>query len=156
MKEQSFINSNLKIKDYLELDISKIREFILILEEHLHKCEKEGKFVEAELTFNKLKQFKRLENEKLIIEAKHSSKLSKQYNEKNLNDELEQFNKEKDNDLKELEEKIEIHRNEILKKHDREEIELKEYFQNKYPKQPKPPSELLNLRKILEESVKHK
>jgi len=156
MNEQSLNNSHVNIKDYLELDLSKIREFTNILEEHLQKCEDEGRFVEAELTFNKVKQFKKIEKEKLIKEAKQSSKIIKKKVEKSLNEELEQYNLEMDSSLKELNEKIELHRNEIVKRQDQEMNELKDYFENKYPKEPRPPSELLNLKKILGEAVKHK
>jgi hypothetical protein len=156
MNEQSLNNSHVNSKDYLELDLSKIKEFINILEEHLQKCEKEGRFVEAELTYNKLKQFKKIEKEKMIKDSKQSSKICKKKMENSLNEELEKFNTEMDSSLKELKEKIELHRNEIIMKQDQEMNELKDYFENKYPKEPRPPSELLNLKKILGEAVKHK
>ena len=70
--------------DYSELDISKIREFMQdklynftinfskILEEHQDKCEKSGRFVEAEMAKQRVAQFKKLEEEKLLNETKRT------------------------------------------------------------------------------------
>ena len=42
------------------------------MEEHQDKCEKSGRFVEAELAKNKVTQFKKVENEKLLNETKRT------------------------------------------------------------------------------------
>ena len=43
-----------------------------ILEEHQDKCEKNGKFVEAEMAKQRVAQFKKLEEEKLLNETKRT------------------------------------------------------------------------------------
>lgn len=41
-----------------------------ILEEHQLKCEKEGKFVEAEMARQRVNQLKKIEEDKLFLEKK--------------------------------------------------------------------------------------
>lgn len=43
-----------------------------ILEEHQDKCEKSGKFVEAEMAKQRVAQFKKIEEDKLLNETKRN------------------------------------------------------------------------------------
>jgi hypothetical protein len=49
-----------------------IIKFSKILEEHQDKCEKSGRFVEAEMAKQRVAQFKKLEEEKLLNETKRT------------------------------------------------------------------------------------
>ena len=70
--------------------------------------------------------------------------------------ELDQFNEKWDSDYKRLEsrwEEIFARSNEQQE----EEVKIKaEEFENKYPKNPKPTSETINLNKTLEHAIKNK
>jgi hypothetical protein len=43
-----------------------------LLEEHQDKCEKSGKFVEAEMAKQRVTQFKKIEEEKLLSDTKRT------------------------------------------------------------------------------------
>lgn len=49
-----------------------IIKFRKLLEDHQRKCEKTGKFIEAELAMNRVVQLKKVEEEKLLIETKRT------------------------------------------------------------------------------------
>ena len=104
----------------------------------------------------KVIQFKKLEEEKKIMELKkfHSeqkSKIDTEYKE-----ELDIFNDSWDQRFAELNEKYENLQNNLNERFEKElEDDLAE-FEQIYPKEPKPPIEMLNLQKMLEQAVKLK
>jgi len=143
-------------RDLEEMDISKIQEFIKILEEHQLKCETNGKFVEAEMARQKVLQFKKMEEEKIVMNLKklhfdQKAKIDSEYKE-----ELDLFNNNWDGNFAELNDKYEAAQNQLNEKFQKEQEENIMFFEEKYPKQPKPPNEILNLQKTLEQAVKLK
>ena len=126
------------------------------MEEHQLKCEHGGRFVEAEMARQKVLQFKKLEEEKKIMELKkfHSEQKSKidiEYKE-----ELDIFNEDWDQRFADLNEKYETLQQNLNEKFQKEiDDSIVEYEQN-CPKEPKPPIEMLNFQKMLEQAVKQK
>ena len=67
-------------REFLEMDMSKLKEFMYlyfflfrkILEDHMNKCENQGRFVEAEMAFQRIKQFEKIIEAKELIELKAS------------------------------------------------------------------------------------
>jgi len=157
MNESRFNNSQVfSSRDLEEMDIAKIQEFIKILEEHQLKCETNGRFVEAEMARQKVVQFKKLEEEKTVLNLKkghfdQKSKVDSEYKE-----ELDLFNNEWDGKFAELNEKYELTQKQINEKFQKEQEENIMLFEEKYPKLPKLPNEVLNLQKTLEQAVKQK
>ena len=126
------------------------------MEEHQLKCEHGGRFVEAEMARQKVLQFKKLEEEKKIIELKkfhteQKSKIDIEYKE-----ELDIFNEEWDHRFAELNEKYESLQGNLNERFQKEDEDSITDFEQTYPKEPKPPIEMLNLQKMLEQAVKLK
>jgi hypothetical protein len=157
MNESRFNNSHIfSSRDLEEMDISKIQEFIRILEEHQLKCEGNGRFVEAEMARQKVLQFKKLEEEKKVMNLKklhfdQKSKIDQEYKE-----ELDHFNAEWDSKFADLNERYEALQKQLNEKFQKEQEENIMAFEQKYPKEPKAPVEILNLQKTLEQAVKMK
>ena len=126
------------------------------MEEHQLKCEQGGRFVEAEMARQKVLQFKKLEEEKKLMELKkyHSEQKSKidiEYKQ-----ELDIFNEIEDQKFAELNEKYENLQGCLNEKFQKEVEDNVGDFEQTYPKEPKPPIEMLNLQKMLEQAVKPK
>ena len=120
------------------------------------KCEQAGRFVEAEMARQKVIQFKKLEEEKKIMElkkfhAEQKSKIDIEYKE-----ELDMFNQDWDQRFAELNERYESLQINLNEKFQKEVEDNIADFEQKYPAQPKPPIEMLNLQKMLEQAVKQK
>ena len=77
------------------------------MEEHQLKCEQSGRFVEAEMAKQKVIQFKRLEEEKKILELKKFHDEQKGKIEIEYKEELDIFNEDWDYRFAELNEKYE-------------------------------------------------
>jgi hypothetical protein len=130
--------------------------FRSLLEEHMDKCEKSGKFVEAELAKQKVIQLKKVEEEKILQETKlnHEEYLAQM--EVNQKEELARFNELWDKNFYEMSNRFTEQENN-LKIQQQKEIENKiEDFNNNYPEFPKPNCEILDLNKKLEGLVKQK
>jgi hypothetical protein len=143
-------------RDLGDMEIGKIQEFIKILEEHQLKCEQGGRFVEAEMARQKVLQFKKLEEEKKVMELKkfhgeQKSKIDIEYKE-----ELDIFNEDWDQRFAELNEKYENLQGNLNERFQKEAEDCMADFEQKYPKEPKHPIEILNLQKMLEQAVKQK
>ena len=125
-----------------------IEEFIEILEEHCKNCENEGKYVEAEMAKNRIKELKEQKKQMDLEEL-----MNRQQNE---NIELEEthilefnnFNQDWDKRMN----AFQIHSSTLIKdleqKHITKHEEWKEKLDEKIPIKFKPSSELLNLRRI--------
>ncbi|CAI2376064.1 unnamed protein product [Moneuplotes crassus] len=125
-----------------------IEEFIEILEEHCKNCENEGKYVEAEMAKNRIKELKEQKKQMDLEEL-----LNRQQNE---NIELEEthilefnnFNQDWDKRMN----AFQVHSSTLIKdleqKHINKHEEWKEKLDERIPIKFKPSSELLNLRRI--------
>ncbi len=82
--------------DLIQLDLEKIRECISILEEYRLKCVEEENFSKAKEALERINQFKKIEEEKMKIEAEKIYKNQKEVVEQKQNSELETFNKNMD------------------------------------------------------------
>lgn len=122
----------------------------------MDKCEKSGKFVEAELAKQKVIQLKKVEEEKVVLEAKVRHEEYIRQLEASQKEELDRFNEMWDKDFYEMNNKFTQQENNLKEEHQRE-VETKiEEFNTSYPENPKPNSELLTLNKTLEQLVKQK
>jgi hypothetical protein len=133
--------------------LKKIRK---LLEEHQLKCEKAGKFVEAELAKQRVIQFKKLEEDKALMEIKKRHADMKIQVENEQKEELENFNQKWDNDFYNLNFQYGEAEKKLGADHDSEMNAIIEEFNAKYPEIPKPSAELLNLNKVIDSLVKQK
>lgn len=125
-----------------------IEEFIEILEEHCKQCEQSGKYVEAEMAKNRIKDLKEQKKQMDMDEL--------QTRQQNENIELEEthimefnnFNQEWDKRMNEFQ----VHSSQLIKaleeKHISEHEEYRNSMEVRLPLKFKPSPELLNLRKI--------
>ena len=150
------LNKSASTQDFMEMDLHKIREFIAILEEHQLKCEQSGRFVEAEMAKKKVEQFKKIEEEKLILDKQANHQETKLRIENEFKEELDIFNQEWDINFSELNEKYEGNKQNLLNQNQQEIETFIHDSENKYPKEPKAATELLNLQRILDQVVKQK
>lgn len=159
LSQTSFYSNKPKtneIPEFNDMDIARIREFIQILEEHQMKCEKEKKFVDAEIAKQKVSQLKQVEKEKILndIRFNHEEELSAFESEKQ--QAFEEFNREWNSSHKELFDKFEEF-DQRLKKNQQAEINDKIVeIDNKFLPIVKPTSEILNLTKILNGLIRQK
>jgi hypothetical protein len=133
-----------------------IEEFIEILEEHCKQCEQSGKYVEAEMAKNRIKELKEQKKQMDMDEL-----LTRQQNE---NIELEEthilefnnFNQEWDKRMNEFQ----VHSSQLIKaledKHISEHENYRKEVEDNTPIKFRPSPELLNLRKIQVSLAKQK
>lgn len=133
-----------------------IEEFIEILEVHCQECEEKGKYVEAEMAKNRIKELKEQKKQMDMDEL--------QTRQQNENIELEEthimefnnFNQEWDKRMNEFQ----VHSSQLIKaleeKHISEHEEYRNSLEEKLPIKFKPSPELLNLRKIQVNLAKQK
>jgi hypothetical protein len=127
-----------------------------LLEEHQTKCESGGRFVEAEMAKQRVNQFKKIENQKLLRELKQGQDNRKKQMEEEHKIELDTFNEDQDRKLFELNEKYEEDQKNMMDAHESEIAVKTEEFNREFPVEPKYSTEYLNLTKILEGLVKQK
>ena len=104
----------------------------------------------------KVIQFKKIEEEKQIIEMKSLHQEQKGQLDIEYKQELDTFNEDWDKRFFDLNEEYEKKQQILLEEHQKEIDEIVNEFEEKYLKQPKPPTELLNVQKMLEQAVKQK
>mmetsp|Transcript_93571 Transcript_93571/g.267722 ORF Transcript_93571/g.267722 Transcript_93571/m.267722 type:complete len:209 (+) Transcript_93571:173-799(+) len=134
---------------------SAVADFLQILEEHRKNCERQGKYVEAEIAKNRLEELK-LHEENRRKEAMRSRQLAERLGVEEAHMlEYQQFNMDWDRKMGEYEQ----HANELVEAmRDRHKNELKEFQETLLQKQQRPKfsRELLNLRRIQEHLAKQK
>ena len=126
------------------------------MEEHQLKCEQSGRFVEAEMAKQKVIQFKRLEEEKKILELKKFHDEQKGKIEIEYKEELDIFNEDWDYRFAELNEKYENIQKNLNERFQKDIEDQLAEIELKSPKEAKHPIEVLNLQKMLEQAVKQK
>jgi len=134
---------------------SAVQDFLQILEEHRKNCERQGKYVEAEIAKNRLEELK-LHEENRRKEAMRSRQIAERLGVEEAHMlEFQQFNIVWDKKMAEYEE----HADELVEAmRERHQGELREFQRKLLSKQQKPKfsRELLNLRKIQEHLAKQK
>jgi len=134
---------------------SAVADFLQILEEHRKNCERQGKYVEAEIAKNRLEELK-LHEENRRKEAMRSRQLAERLGVEEAHMlEYQQFNMDWDRKMGDYE----LRASEIVETmRDRHKSELKDFQQNLLQKQQRPKfsRELLNLRRIQEHLAKQK
>lgn len=152
-EDEGLDQDNEKGQDEGEADIE---EFIEILEEHCKQCEANGKYVEAEMAKNRIKELKEQKKQMDLDEL--------QTRQQNENIELEEthilefnnFNQEWDKRMNEFQ----MHSAQLVKaleeKHIAQHEEYRGSLEGKLPDKFKPSPELLNLRRIQVNLAKQK
>jgi len=134
---------------------SAVQDFLQILEEHRKNCERQGKYVEAEIAKNRLEELK-LHEENRRKEAMRSRQIAERLGVEEAHMlEFQQFNMVWDKKMSEYEK----HAEELLQAmKERHGNDLREFQQKLMEKQSRPKfsRELLNLRKIQEHLAKQK
>lgn len=144
------------MNEYNEMDVNRIREFIIILEEHQIKCEKSRKFVDAEIAKQKVAQLKQVEKEKVLSDMKLQHEEEINTFEIQRNSAFMEFNTEWDKNYTELMDKF-AEFEEKLKVQQQEDLNSRVIdFDKKFCPIVKPTSEILNLTKILNGLIRQK
>ena len=134
---------------------SAVQDFLEILEEHRKNCERQGKYVEAEIAKNRLDELK-LHEENRRREAMRSRQIAERLGVEEAHMlEFQQFNMIWDKKMQDYEE----HAEQLVKAiKERHASELRDYQKKLIGKQirPKFSKDLLNLRKIQETLAKQK
>ena len=144
-------------KQFLKLDLDKIRDLIDILEEHLQSCIKKEDINLANSTKQRIILLKKIEKEKMMMEAKIIYSNQRELVQDKMKVELDNFlsnlNQEYENILQEYNNQ----EKEMNKMHEKEIDEFKQNFEINYRTQePKPSKECLNWIKIKEYALKQK
>ena len=134
---------------------SAVQDFLDILEEHRKNCERQGKYVEAEIAKNRLDELN-LHEENRRREAMRSRQIAERLGVEEAHMlEFQQFNQIWDKKMAEYE----LHAEELIEAmKDRHSSELREFQRKLMAKQirPKFSKDLLNLRKIQDTLAKQK
>ena len=142
-------------KQFLKLDLDKIREFIEILEEHYQSCLKEENISLAKTVKQRIILLKRLEKEKMKIEANIIYSNQRELVQDKMQEELDNYIKDTNKDYELLLKGFEVQEVEMLKYHQKEIEDFKKNFEKLYEnKKPKPSKECLNWIKIKEYAFK--
>ncbi|KAH9131383.1 hypothetical protein AeNC1_019676 [Aphanomyces euteiches] len=138
-----------------DVEDSAVADFLQILEEHRKNCEKQGKYVEAEIAKNRLEELK-VHEENRRKEAMRSRQIAERLGVEEAHMlEFQQFNVVWDKKMEEYERNVDEL---VASMRERHQGELVEFQQKLLEKQPKPKfsKELLNLRKIEEHLARQK
>lgn len=145
------------IQKYGNVTSEKIEEYIKVVEKHMEKCEKEGKFLEANKAKNKLKELTIAKDKRRLIEAKEKHQEEKKELQSVKKDELGKFNSEMDKQFYEMNEKFQEMQKALEEEHQKELNELHQKFDEKYKDLKKKDSpDILNLQKSMEIYAKKK
>ncbi|KAJ8613954.1 hypothetical protein CTAYLR_008784 [Chrysophaeum taylorii] len=138
-----------------EPEESAVQDFLQILEEHRKNCEKQGKYVEAEIAKNRLEELK-MHEENRRKEAMRSRQIAERLGVEEAHMiEFQQFNMIWDKKMAEYEQ----HAGELVEgMKDRHATELRDFQSNLLQRQTRPKfsRELLNLRRIQEHLARQK
>eukprot|EP00825_Cyclidium_porcatum_P039713 TRINITY_DN4882_c0_g1_i1.p1 TRINITY_DN4882_c0_g1~~TRINITY_DN4882_c0_g1_i1.p1 ORF type:complete len:319 (-),score=88.16 TRINITY_DN4882_c0_g1_i1:372-1328(-) len=131
-----------------------LEQYIEILYDHQKNCEKQGKYVEAEITKRRLKELKiQLESSnKKEMKDRHFSERNEV--EKAHLSEFNEFNQFWDQKMKEFEEEARKVEQQTIDKQNQEMNQFIEELEKSLPLKPKDSPELLNLKKIEESLAK--
>ncbi|KAJ1473049.1 hypothetical protein T484DRAFT_1637602 [Baffinella frigidus] len=139
-----------------ETEDSAVQDFLQILEEHRKNCERQGKYVEAEIAKNRLEELRQHE-ENRRREAMRSRQIAERLGVEEAHMlEFQQFNALWDKRMAEFEQKSADLEEAMKERHGTELMEYIRNAQSEPLKQPKFSKELLNLRSIQQTLAKQK
>ncbi len=142
-------------KEFLKLDLDKIREFIEILEEHYKNCLKDENINLAKSVKQRIILLKRLEKEKMKIEANIIYSNQRELVQDKMQEDLDIYLNTTRQEYESLLQAFESQEVEMLKNHQQEIDKFKADFEKMYEnKKPRPSKECLNWQKIREYAIK--
>ena len=142
-------------KEFLKLDLDKIREFIEILEEHYQNLLEQENISLAKSAKQRLILLKNLEKEKMKKEAKIIYSNQRELVQDKMKEELDNYLETTNTEFESLLQAFENQEVEMLKTQKQELDEFKKNFEKVYEnKKPKPSKQMLNWIKIKNYAVK--
>ena len=142
-------------KEFLKLDLDKIREFIDILEEHYQNLVEQEDMIQAKSAKQRLILLKNLEKEKMKKEATIIYSNQRELVQDKMKEELDNYINNASKEFDSLLQAFESQEVEMLKGQKQEMDELKKNFVEMYEtKKPKPSKEILNWIKIRNYALK--
>jgi len=142
-------------KEFLKLDLDKIREFIEILEEHYQNLLDQENISLAKSAKQRLILLKNLEKEKMKKEAKIIYSNQRELVQDKMKEELDNYLETTNTEFESLLQAFENQEVEMLKTQKQELDEFKKNFEKVYEsKKPKPSKQMLNWIKIKNYAVK--
>ena len=142
-------------KEFLKLDLDKIREFIEIFEEHYQNLLDQEDLSQAKSVKQRLILLKNLEKEKMKKEAKIIYSNQRELVQDKMNEELTAYIENTNNEFNSLIQAFESQEVEMLKTQKQEIDDYKNNFEKLYEnKMPKPSKQILNWIKIRDYAVK--
>ena len=142
-------------REFLKLDLDKIREFIEIFEEYYQNLLNEENMSQAKSVKQRLILLKNLEKEKMKREAKIIYSNQRELIEDKMNEELSMYIETTDSEFDSLLHAFESQEVEMLKTQKQEIDEYKNNFEKYYEnKKPKPSKQMLNWMKIRDYAIK--
>ena len=142
-------------KEFLKLDLDKIRDFIEILEEHYHNMVEQQNISEAKAVKQRLILLRNLEKEKMKKEAKIIYSNQRELVEDKMKEEIDNYIETATKEFEPLLQSFEKNEAELLKAQKQEMEEFKKNFDYIYEsRRPKPTSKILNWIKKRDYAVK--
>ena len=142
-------------KEFLKLDLDKIREFIEIFEEYYQNLLEQENLSLAKSVKQRLILLKNLEKEKMKKEAKIIYSNQRELVQDKMNEELSSYIETTNTEFDSLMQAFESQEVEMLKTQKQELDEFKNNFEKLYEnKTPKPSKQILNWKKIRDYAVK--
>jgi hypothetical protein len=152
--EENFQNFTLS-KQFLKIDLDKIREIIEIMEEHCQNCIEKKDIDSAKKAKQRIILLKKIEKEKMMMEAQIIYSNQRDLVQEKLKEELDNYLSNMDQEYQSLTQSLEKQKKEMDKLHQEELDEFKKIFEQNYNNQePKPSKESLNWMKIKEYALK--
>ena len=142
-------------KEFLKLDLEKIREFIEILEEHYQSCLKKENISLTKSIKQRIILLKRLEKEKMKLEANIIYSNQRELVQEKMQEELNNYINSTNQEFESLLQTFESQEIEMLKNHQQEIDKFKKNYDKIYEnKKPKLSPECLNWIKIRDYAFK--
>ena len=142
-------------KEFLKLDLDKIRDFIEILEEHYQNMVEQQNISEAKAVKQRLILLRNLEKEKMKKEAKIIYSNQRELVEDKMKEEIDNYTETASKEFESLLQSFEKNEVELLQAQKQEMEEFKKNFDYIYEsRRPKPNSKLLNWIKKRDYAVK--
>jgi len=142
-------------KQFLKLDLDKIRELIEILEEYYLSCVEKEEIITAKTAKQRIILLKRIEKEKMMKEANIIYSNQRELVKEKMKEELDNYLSSSNQEYKSITKKLESQEEDMKKSHQKELDQYKKNFDKKYIiKKPRPSKECLNWLKIKEFAIK--
>lgn len=154
MNSLNISNLTSKSIDFNKIDKAKIEEYIELMQEHQMKCVQEGNFIEAELAKQRVNQLIKIQEKKEYNDAKKRQNQDKINFNKVKNEEIKETTKILDNKYAEEMTKLDEMMDELKQRHEKELNDYFTEFDSSYKNEMKPSNELIDKQKQLDYFVK--